>query len=46
MTEEQIADFKEVFLLFDTDGDAAIATREARTSNFVWVVSGRHLKAP
>ena len=31
LTEEQIAEFKEAFTLFDKDGDGAITTQELRT---------------
>ncbi|KAH0478047.1 MAG: hypothetical protein KVP17_003070 [Porospora cf. gigantea B] len=31
LTEEQIAEFKEAFALFDTDGDGTITTREIGT---------------
>ena len=36
MTEEQIAEFKEAFSLFDKDGDGTITTKELGT------VSGTH----
>ena len=46
LTEEQIAEFKEAFSLFDKDGDGTITTKELGTvrnptisiSKFLWVI--------
>ena len=35
LTEEQIAEFKEAFSLFDKDGDGTITTKELGTVNFI-----------
>lgn len=34
LTEEQIAEFKEAFSLFDKDGDGTITTKELGSFNF------------
>ena len=34
LTEEQIAEFKEAFSLFDKDGDGTITTKELGTVGF------------
>jgi calmodulin len=35
LTEEQIAEFKEAFSLFDKDGDGTITTKELGTKFFI-----------
>jgi len=36
LTEEQIAEFKEAFSLFDKDGDGTITTKELGTKFFIY----------
>ena len=43
LTDEQIAEFKEAFALFDKDGDGTITTKELGT---VCARSGRTLLKP
>ena len=41
LTEEQIAKFKEAFLLFDKDGDGTITTKELYRYEVAWRESHR-----
>jgi len=43
LTEEQIAEFKEAFSLFDKDGDGTITTKELGTR---LLVLNKHVKNP